>query len=84
MANDRPGYLAYLVRLWQVTSAGRPVWRASLENPHTGERRGFADLDALVAFLKNKTQIDAGLEDGPAVKRGPAREKGKPDPEDGL
>lgn len=61
MENEKRRYLAYLVRLWQVMSAGRSVWRASLEDPHTGERRGFADLDTLVAFLRNKTQANAAL-----------------------
>jgi hypothetical protein len=27
------------------------VWRASLEDPNSGERRGFADLSSLLAFL---------------------------------
>jgi hypothetical protein len=44
-------YLAYLLRIWQVKVAGQLVWRASLEDPHTGERRGFPNLDALIAFL---------------------------------
>jgi hypothetical protein len=28
-----------------------PVWRASLENPHTGERLVFGDVEGLFAFL---------------------------------
>ena len=51
MASIKGGYLAYLLRIWQVTDAGKLVWRASLEDAHTGERQGFASLDALVAFL---------------------------------
>jgi len=31
------------------------MWRASLEDPHSGERRGFADLESLFAFLKEQT-----------------------------
>jgi hypothetical protein len=31
------------------------TWRYSLEDPHTGERRGFADLAALVAHLEAET-----------------------------
>jgi hypothetical protein len=34
------------------------VWRFSLEDVHTRERHGFADLDALLAFLK--TQMTNG------------------------
>ena len=55
MTTERPGYLAYLLRLWRVSDDGKPVWRASLENPHTGERHGFANLELLFAFLEEKT-----------------------------
>ncbi len=44
-------YHAYLLRLWDANSNGRPAGHASLEDPHTGERRGFADLEQLSAFL---------------------------------
>jgi hypothetical protein len=45
-------YVAYMLRLWQAGSReGMPVWRASLENPHTGERLVFGDVEGLFAFL---------------------------------
>jgi hypothetical protein len=45
-------YVAYMLRLWQAGSReGIPVWRASLENPHTGERLVFGDVAGLFAFL---------------------------------
>jgi hypothetical protein len=45
-------YVAYMLRLWQAGSReGMPVWRASLENPHTGERLVFGDVAGLFAFL---------------------------------
>lgn len=56
MTKRRPGHLSYLLRVWQTGSAGNVVWRASLENPFTGERRGFASLKDLFAFLQ--AQID--------------------------
>jgi len=56
MMTERPGYLAYLLRLWQVNDDGKPVWRASLESPQTGERVGFANLEMLFAFLEEKTE----------------------------
>jgi hypothetical protein len=34
-----------------VDSEGQPVWRASLQDTHTGGRRGFADLAPLGDFL---------------------------------
>jgi len=46
-------YLAYMLRLWQVGHGEDAVWRASLEDPHTGELRAFASLGALVAFLED-------------------------------
>ena len=57
-------YLAYMLRLWQATDEGEPAWRASLESPHTGERRGFANLEELVAFLEKETGIRPLRPDG--------------------
>lgn len=45
-------YLSYLLRLWREEGGNLPVWRASLESPRTGERYGFASLDALFNFLE--------------------------------
>jgi len=56
-----PEYLSFLLRLWRVnggdkqTGVGVAIWRASIENPLTGERRGFASLDALFVFLRQQT-----------------------------
>jgi hypothetical protein len=47
--------LSYLLRLWQTEREGALVWRASLESAHTGERRGFASLAELYAFLERET-----------------------------
>jgi hypothetical protein len=55
MIGERQGYQAYLVRLWQVRSSGKWVWRAALESPHTGERQVFADLPELFAYLVRQT-----------------------------
>ena len=49
-------YRAYLLRLWQAEGDdGRRAWRAALEDARTGERRGFADLARLCAFLEEQT-----------------------------
>jgi hypothetical protein len=48
-------YVSYLLRLWQVLSKDGLVWRASLEHASTGERRGFACLADLFAFLEQET-----------------------------
>jgi len=55
MIDPRSDYHAYLLRLWHTEQAGRSVWRMALEDAHTGERRGFATLDQLVAFLQALT-----------------------------
>ena len=56
MLNEQRRYLAYMLRLWEVSNDGALVWRASLESPHTGERHGFADLEALFGFLEEKAE----------------------------
>ena len=55
MSEEPRPYIAYLLRLWQVPGAGPLVWRASLEDPHTGVRSGFGSLNHLVAFLRAET-----------------------------
>ena len=52
-----PRYRAYLLRFWEERSqhAGDGgVWRFSLEDLHTQERRGFATLEEMVAFLQEQ------------------------------
>ena len=56
MTTEQQHYLAYMLRLWQVSSDGEPIWRTSLESPHTGERYGFANLEMLFAFLEEQTR----------------------------
>ncbi|HRQ42578.1 MAG TPA: hypothetical protein PLD25_32075 [Chloroflexota bacterium] len=51
-------YLAYLVRLWHE---GQGVWRSTLENPHNGERHAFADVEALLVFLRRQTETAAPM-----------------------
>jgi hypothetical protein len=44
----------YVLRLWQEpgdTRAHSATWRCVLEEPKTGQRRGFRDLAALMDFL---------------------------------
>jgi hypothetical protein len=52
MSSQRPAHLSYLLRLWQTPGGANEPWRVSLENPLTGERRGFADLEAALMFLR--------------------------------
>jgi len=52
--SEQRQYFAYLLRVWQVSSAGQVNWRASLEDSETGARLGFADLHALCAYLNKR------------------------------
>jgi len=57
MSQEREGagdYFAYLLRLWREPGGETARWRASLHDPHTGEKFGFAHLDDLVAFLRGR------------------------------
>ena len=53
--SEEARYLSYLLRLWQVQGKEGWIWRASLEHASTGERRGFAGLVELIAFLEQET-----------------------------
>jgi hypothetical protein len=61
MSHERIGggeawdYVAYLLRLWRETSGGSSRWRASLQDPHSGERVGFASLEDLFDSLLRET-----------------------------
>jgi hypothetical protein len=56
VTTEQRRYLAYMLRLWEVSNDGQLDWRASLESPHTGERHGFANLEALLGFLEEKAE----------------------------
>jgi len=65
MCAHKERYKAFLLRLWQVKQNGHEIWRASLEDSHTGERRGFASLEALMEFLRGQTQDMGDEKDDP-------------------
>jgi hypothetical protein len=58
-----PRYLAYLLRLWQVDDQGEMIWRASVEVPGAGERRGFSSLGDLFEFLETQTEFEDDRDD---------------------
>lgn len=45
-------YLAYLLRMWRDAGGREGAWRASLEDPRSGERLGFGSLEDLYAYLQ--------------------------------
>jgi hypothetical protein len=54
------GYFSYLLRLWR-DGGEEGCWRASLHDPHTGERVGFGDIDELFAYLQERTRATGGI-----------------------
>jgi hypothetical protein len=54
MAERPQRYLSYLLRLWRTAEDETAGWRASLEMPGTGERRGFASLEELFRWLQEQ------------------------------
>ncbi len=60
--NASANYKAYLLRLWLAGDGDQPEWRASLEDPGTGEVRGFSDLDQMVSYLREMEK--GGQKDG--------------------
>jgi hypothetical protein len=55
-------YVAYLLRMWGEKSGRTTEWRASLQDPHSGDRVGFADLDELFGFLRWQTGAGADFD----------------------
>ena len=55
MAQKRPDYLSYMLRVWRAREGKRDIWRASLHSPQSGERMSFRTLEELFAFLRQQT-----------------------------
>jgi hypothetical protein len=62
MPTKAPRYLSYVVRCWQEQSvhAGREtiVWRFSLQDARTSQRRAFPTLEALLVSLQAELADD--------------------------
>lgn len=59
--------LLYLLTLWQERPEGPgcpAVWRFSLEDTRTCERRGFGSLEGLMAFLREQVGAEGAEETG--------------------
>jgi hypothetical protein len=62
MSKGQPDYISYLLRVWR-SNGDETAWRASLQNPHTGERIGFASINELCAFLQQQIGVLSSSED---------------------
>ena len=51
-SNPSSQHSAYLLRIWRAEEDAE--WRVYVENVHTGEKQGFRDMNALMAFLQQK------------------------------
>jgi hypothetical protein len=51
-------YRSYLLRLWRADTLDSG-WRASLEDPRSGERIGFPCLEQLFAYLMGQVEHNA-------------------------
>lgn len=54
VSNAQHVHLSYLLRVWRAGNSPAPEWRCLLEDTRTRERRGFADLASLLAFLEQQ------------------------------
>ena len=62
-----PRYRSYLITMWEERSGDTEVsveWRFRMEDPHTGQRRGFANFEALVAALQQEIDDSTAEEPG--------------------
>jgi hypothetical protein len=63
MKQNQHSYFSYILRLWRVegeeVQAGcvnESKFRASLDDPQTGDRVGFANLEALFDYIRKVTK----------------------------
>ncbi len=55
-------YVSYLIRMWREDPG---VWRGMVEDPQTGERVYFKDVDELMTFLREKIEQKNGAISNP-------------------
>lgn len=58
---------SFILRLWPADQSESNHWRASVEEPETGKRIGFASLEQLFAFLMDISEKNCDLK-SPEVK----------------
>lgn len=64
MPNSHSLYHAFLLRFWRDDET--VPWRIQLEDPHTGERRGFASLEQMIAYLGERLETAPPVEGTPS------------------
>jgi hypothetical protein len=56
MKRDDTSYRSYLLRIWVEVVDGVEKRRFSLEDPFTGDRKGFANMEDLFTYLEKQIQ----------------------------
>ena len=61
--SDKPADYSFILRLWQIQGEEiqgareeQWLWRASLDDPQTGDRVGFTNLEALFNYIREKAR----------------------------
>jgi uroporphyrinogen-III synthase len=67
MIPDEAGYRSFLLRMWCVKQDHEIAWRASMENPRTGQQLFFTTREALDEFLR---KLGEDLENELEIKDG--------------
>jgi hypothetical protein len=64
MSNEPvPNYFSYLVRLWRLNDTA--MWRATLQDPHTGQKFLFDSVESLFSFLNQQLGKPASVVEQP-------------------
>jgi hypothetical protein len=59
MFDKPPRYRSYVLTFWEERSRDPDtpvVWRFGLQDPRTGQRRGFARFEELMTFLRSEVE----------------------------
>lgn len=67
-------YRSYLLRLW-LEPNNPAEWRAMLESPSSGERHGFASLEALFGFIEQETERMRSEKDSRQSRKDPGSQR---------
>jgi len=68
MLQEEIGYRSFLLRLWCVKHNGEHTWRASLEDPRTGQQYFFSSLKALIKYLQQLRQdLESEMDKGESL-----------------
>ena len=58
LSASNSSYHAYMLRFWPEQTPNETIWRFTLLDPHSGQRKGFHSLDALFGYLTSLTTND--------------------------